>query len=77
MFLLNSKLTSKFQATIPKKVREILHLHAQDRIVYEITDDDQVILRKATPYDVEYLSALHHTLNEWTSEEDDKAYESL
>lgn len=74
---LTSKLTSKFQATIPREVRDTLHLKSHDQIVYEITEDDQVILRKATPFDLEYLQALKYTLTEWESQEDEEAYKNL
>lgn len=74
--IVTSKLTSKFQATIPKEVRKSLHLAAHDQIIYEITDD-QVILRKATPLDFDYIKALQYTLTEWESEEDENAYKHL
>ena len=77
MHILRAKLTSKFQATVHKEVRKTLHLKSQDQIVYEITEDNQVILRKATPLDIEYLKALKYTLTEWDSEEDEKAYKNL
>lgn len=77
MHLVRAKLTSKFQATIPKEVRKTLHLKSHDQIVYEITNDNQVILRKATPFDLEYLKALEYTLTEWDSPEDDEAYNNL
>jgi antitoxin PrlF len=71
------KLTSKYQATVPKAVRSKLHLKAKDQICYEILDDGRVIIRKAQPYDIEYLNALTHTLSEWDSEDDEKAYKNL
>ncbi len=77
MDLLITRLTSKNQTTIPKEVREVLHLHPKDRIVYEISKDNTVIIRKAKALDLEYLSALPKTLNEWESEEDEEAYGSL
>jgi AbrB family looped-hinge helix DNA binding protein len=77
MHVLKAKLTVKFQATIPKEVRNVLHLKAQDQIIYEITDDKQVILRKATPFDIDYLQALNYTLSEWDSDDDEKAYKNL
>lgn len=77
MRLLKAKLTSKFQATIPKEVRKTLRLKAQDQIVYEITEDNEVILRKATPLDLDYLEALNFTLSEWNTVEDDEAYKNL
>lgn len=75
--IVRAKLTSKFQATIPSEVRNLLHLKAHDQIAYEITDDNQVILRKATPFDLEYLQALQYTLSEWESQEDEQAYKNL
>jgi AbrB family looped-hinge helix DNA binding protein len=77
MRILKAKLTSKFQATIPKEVRTTLHLKSHDQIVYEITEDDQVILRKATPFDIDYLQALNYTLTEWESEDDEESFKNL
>ncbi|MBI3508123.1 MAG: type II toxin-antitoxin system PrlF family antitoxin [Chlamydiia bacterium] len=75
--LVSSKLTSKFQATVPKEVRETLRLSAKDQIVYEILEDKTVIIRKASSLDKAYLKGLDHTLDEWSSEEDEKAYKDL
>lgn len=75
--LASSKLTSKFQATVPKMVRDTLHLTSKDQIVYEILEDNTVIVRKATPLDKSYLKGLDHTLTEWNSDEDEKAYKDL
>lgn len=72
-----SKLTTKFQATVPLAVREILQLHAKDQIAYEIQDDNTITLRRATPLDIEYLNALGSTLTEWDSQEDEEAYKLL
>jgi len=77
MHRVRAKLTSKFQATVPEEVRNVLHLKSRDHIIYEITDDNEVILRKATPLDLEYLQALKYTLTEWDSEEDEEAYKDL
>lgn len=77
MRILISKLTSKNQAVVPKAVREALHLHSKDKIAYEIRDDFSVILRKATIMDIEYLNAASQTLSEWSSKEDDEAYNNL
>lgn len=75
--LASSKLTSKFQATVPKLIRETLHLKSQDQIVYEILDDQTVIVRKASPLDKAYLKGLDHSLDEWNSDEDEEAYKDL
>ena len=73
----NSKLTSKFQATIPQDIRSILKLKAGDQIIFEITRDKQVIVKKAMPTDLAYLRALESTLSEWNSENDDEDYNDL
>lgn len=72
-----SKLTSKYQTTIPKEIREALMLKAKDKVVFEIKDDKTVILHKATPLDLKYLEALNYTLSEWESDEDENAYKDL
>lgn len=75
--MLQSKLTQKYQASIPKKVRDKLHLHKGDTIIFEIVKNDQVIIRKINKKDEKYLAAIEQTLNEWSSEEDDRAFENL
>lgn len=71
-----TKLTTKYQATIPKEVREALGIKAGDIVIFEIKEG-KVLLKKGLPLDVEYLQSLNYTLNEWESEEDDKAYQHL
>lgn len=73
----SSRLTSKYQATIPKEIREHLHLESGDEILYELLPDNTVVVRKSSPLDLEYLHALNSTLNEWNSDEDEKAYKNL
>ena len=71
-----SKLTKKYQATVPKAVRKKLKLNAGDAIAFEI-DNDIIKLRKATPIDIEFSSALVPTLSEWESQNDEEAYNGL
>lgn len=71
-----SKLTKKYQATVPAIIREKLHLAAGDAVAFEI-DNDLITLRKAQPMDIEFSSALVPTLNEWESENDEEAYRDL
>ena len=71
-----SKLTKKYQATIPASVRQLLHLDAGDEIAFDIEDDD-VHLRKAQPMDLEFAKSLEGTMNEWSSEADEEAYHAL
>lgn len=72
-----SRLTSKYQATIPKEIRQHLHLEGGDEILYELLPDNTVVVRKASPLDIGYLQALNLTLNEWESDEDEQAYKNL
>ena len=71
-----SRLTKKYQATVPKAVRKKLQLNAGDAIAFEI-DNDIIKLRKATPIDIEFSSALVPTLSEWESQNDEEAYNDL
>lgn len=71
------RLTAKYQATIPKTIRDHLHLKSGDTILYDLQPDNTVIVRKSSPLDVEYLRALNETLGEWNSSEDDQAYKDL
>jgi AbrB family looped-hinge helix DNA binding protein len=41
----DSKLTSKFQATVPKRVRDILKLDNGDRLVFARVDG-QIVVKK-------------------------------
>jgi len=71
-----SKLTSKYQATIPASVRKALKLSAGEVVAFDI-EEGEVRLRKGTPFDIEFAKALPGTLSEWQSEADDKAYSDL
>ncbi len=71
-----SRLTSKFQATVPSAIREKLDLKAGDTISFHV-EGEEVILRKVTPLDLAYLENLETTLSEWNSEHDDDAYSDL
>jgi len=73
--MITSKISSKAQTTIPKKVREKLNIHTNDTIVFEI-EDDYAIIRKVNIIDTGYLKALESTLEEWNSEED-SVYDNL
>lgn len=72
-----SKMTSKYQATIPKEIRDALKLKAGDLLIFEVLPDNTVIVRKGFPFDVEYAKSLSSTLSEWDSENDDEAYRDL
>lgn len=72
-----SKITSKYQATIPKEIRRALGLHSGDTIAFQITESGTVIVRKSKPLDMVYIQALNDTLSEWKSEEDEESYRHL
>ena len=72
-----SKITSKYQATIPKEIRNKLQIKAGDAVLFEILTDGTVVLKKAKPLDREYLKSLQNTLNEWEFEYDEQAFEHL
>jgi len=71
-----SKLTKKYQATVPALVRKKLKLNAGDVIAFDI-DKETIKLRKARPLDIEFSSALVPTLSEWESKNDEEAYNDL
>ncbi len=71
-----SRLTKKYQATIPEPVRKLLHLESGDEIAFDI-EDDSVHLRKARPVDLAFAQSLEGTLTEWASEADEEAYHDL
>lgn len=74
--LQTSKLTSKFQTTVPTSVRKVLHLKAGDMVGFEI-EGNEVRLRRASPLDMAFMQALEGTLAEWSSTADDQAFKNL
>jgi AbrB family looped-hinge helix DNA binding protein len=72
-----SKLTSKYQTTVPAPVREALLLRRGDSLVFEIAEDGLVTVRKAVPLDDGFNGKLGAALSEWESDEDDEAYRGL
>lgn len=72
-----ARLTSKYQATIPKPVREALGLGRGDVVVFEVDSHRHVRLRKAAPIDLEYARSVEGTLSEWLSNQDEEAYRDL
>jgi AbrB family looped-hinge helix DNA binding protein len=76
VIMLTSKVTSKYQATIPAEVRKRLGIEKGDRVAFEV-EDQKVVLRRVSPLDVEYATAVVGTLSEWASENDEEAYRGL
>ncbi|MBI4700058.1 MAG: AbrB/MazE/SpoVT family DNA-binding domain-containing protein [Deltaproteobacteria bacterium] len=71
-----ARLTSKYQATVPRQVRRALGLGRGDVVLFEIRGG-VVTLRKAAPLDLEYLKAVEGTLSEWLSDRDEDAWREL
>ena len=71
-----SRLTRKYQATIPAEVRRVLRLKQGDAVQFEI-EGDRVRLSRQTAADRAYLRGLEATLSEWDSPYDDEAYRDL
>jgi antitoxin PrlF len=71
-----SKVSSKGQVTIPKKVRDSLRTQPGDWIEYELLDG-VVMIRRADSLDRAFHSALSETLTEWSSSEDEEAFGDL
>lgn len=71
-----SKLTSKYQVTVPSDIRAILGVKAGDRIEFRV-ENEQVLLKKPNPIDWTYVESLDYGLSEWASEGGCKAYDHL
>ena len=71
-----SKLTEKYQATIPADVRQALGLKKGDILAFDIAKGE-VRLRRATPIDLAYAQAVSGTLSEWNSKADEHAFRDL
>lgn len=71
-----SRLTSKFQATIPLPVRTALGIKQGDAVAFEV-ENGLVRLSRASPRDIAFAHAIEGTLSEWDSPADDEAYRGL
>lgn len=71
-----SRVTTKYQATIPLEIRRFLNLKPGDSVAFEIKNG-VVRVARATPRDLAYAEAIEGTLNEWTSNADEEAYGEL
>jgi antitoxin PrlF len=74
--MIRSRISPKGQITLPRAVRKAIGAEPGDTIVYEV-EGNVVRLRRVEPFDVEFHEALAHTLDEWTSDEDEEAFRDL
>lgn len=71
-----SRVSSKGQVTLPKRVREAIGVGPGDSVAYDVGPGG-VTLRRLEPIDLAFHAALQATLVEWGSKEDDEAYADL
>lgn len=76
MEIATSKLTKKYQVTIPELILKNLELEAGDSIEFKL-ERGKVSLRKAQFIDLAFVQSLESTLTEWDSEADNEAYNDL
>ena len=57
--MVTATLTSKGQLTIPKAVRDSLHLHAGDRVAFVVHGDSEAVLKPVTKSVDEVFGRLH------------------
>ena len=71
-----SRVSSKGQVTLPKRVREAIGVRPGDVVAYDV-GKGVVTLRRLEPIDLAFHAAVESTLAEWGSKEDDEAYGDL
>ncbi len=59
--MVTATLTSKGQLTIPKSVRDSLHLHTGDRLVFIVHGDGEAIMKPVTTSVDDAFGCLHGT----------------
>ena len=72
-----ARVTSKVQATIPKRIRETANIKYGDLFAFDLDSKSRIIIRRIdSTIDIEQM-ALQETLSEWSSPEDDEAWHDL
>ena len=72
-----SRLTFKYQATVPADVRAALGIKAGDTIAWDVADGTAHV-RKVAPIDAMFLKGVEANLaEEWLSSEDMDAFRDL
>jgi antitoxin PrlF len=66
----SATITSKYQLTLPREVRERLGVERGDRLVFEIRADGEVLIRKAQPEDRAWLTLAEEAFAEWDNPDD-------
>jgi antitoxin PrlF len=72
-----SRLTSKYQATVPADVRAALGFKAGDQLAWQV-EGGIAKVRKVQPFDRNWHGAASDTFaDEWLSEEDEELFRDL
>ena len=72
-----SKVTVKYQASIPAPIRKKLHIKAGDLLEFEEKPNGEVTLKKAQVVDKNSLKLMEMGLKEWSSKADDEQFAYL
>ena len=75
--MLISKLSSKSQITLPKKIREAAGLRPGDVVAYQVQQKGVVELKRIDPFDAAFHAALSKTMDEWITPQDEAAFDDL
>ena len=71
--MVTATLTSKGQLTIPKAVRDSLHLHTGDRVAFVVRGDAEAVLKPVTKSVDEVFGRLHSAAQPCRSVEEMKS----
>ena len=72
-----ARVTSKCQATIPKRIREAAHIKEGDMLAFDLDSNNRIIVRRIEPTIDSELLELQETLSECNSTEDSEAWRDL
>ena len=72
-----SRLTSKYQITVPAAVREALRLRKGDTVGFEVRDDAVITVHKVFVLDLAFTRALEPLLSEWEADADEEIFSAL
>jgi antitoxin PrlF len=71
-----SKLSAKGQVTIPIEIRKAMGIEPGDLVAYKL-QGQCIKLKRITPFDAVFHSAVSETLEEWSSPDDEEAFNDL
>ncbi|MBX6395525.1 MAG: type II toxin-antitoxin system PrlF family antitoxin [Alicyclobacillaceae bacterium] len=55
-----SRITAKYQITLPAAIREILHVEAGDRILFQVRDSGEIVIRPLKKVEAKDLAGSLH-----------------